>query len=127
VAGEGSDDARLSFLVGIAEELPYPDGSFELVVSTTSFDHWSDQRKGLTECRRVLTAGGHLVLVDQFSNWLLPTLVGSRRGKARTKRRAGHLLATAGFSDVAWHDLYATIIKAAAAEAAAAAAAPTPA
>jgi len=118
-AGEGADDARLSFLVGVAEELPYPDESFDLVVSTTSFDHWSDQQKGLTECRRVLTAGGHLVLVDQFSNWLFPTMAVSRRGKARTKKRAGHLLATAGFSGVAWHDLYATIIKAATAEAAA--------
>ena len=44
-------------------------------------------------------------------------MVVSRRGKARTKKRAGQLLATAGFSGVAWHDLYATIIKAAAAEA----------
>ena len=88
VAQEGADDARLSFLVGVAEELPYPDESFDLVVSTTSFDHWSDQQKGLAECRRVVTAGGHLVLVDQFSNWLLPTMAVSRRGKARTKKRA---------------------------------------
>ncbi len=41
----------------------------------------------------------------------------SRRGKARTKNRAGHLLAATGFSDVAWHDVYATIIKAATATA----------
>ena len=112
VASQGAHDARLSFQVGIAEDLPYPDGSFDLVVTTTSFDHWSDQQKGLTECRRVLTAGGRLVLVDQFSNRLLPTMALSRRGKARTKKRAGRLLAAAGFSGVAWHDLYATIIKA---------------
>jgi ubiquinone/menaquinone biosynthesis C-methylase UbiE len=112
VAEDGADDARLSFVVGVAEQLPYPDDSFDLVVSSTSFDHWSDQRKGLAECRRVLTTGGQLVLVDQFSNWLLPTLVVNRRGKARTKRRADHLLATAGFQGIAWHDLYATIIKA---------------
>ena len=67
VAEGGADDARLHFLVGVAEQLPYPDGSFELVVSSTSFDHWSDQQKGLVECRRVLTGGGQLVLVDQFS------------------------------------------------------------
>lgn len=112
VAERGADDARVNFLVGVAEQLPYPDGSFELVVSSTSFDHWSDQQKGLVECRRVLTGGGQLVLVDQFSNWLLPTLIVSRRGKARTKKRAGRLLTTAGFKSVLWHDLYATIIKA---------------
>lgn len=108
----GTGDARLSFQVGVAEHLPYPDESFDLVVSTTSFDHWSDQQKGLQECRRVLTTGGRLVLVDQFSNWLLPTLAVSRRGKARTKGRADRLLTVAGFHAVAWHDLYASIIKA---------------
>jgi ubiquinone/menaquinone biosynthesis C-methylase UbiE len=108
----GTDDARLGFRVGVAEDLPYPDESFDLVVSSTSFDHWSDQQTGLQECRRVLSGGGHLVLVDQFSNWLLPTLAMSRRGKARTKRRADRLLAAAGFHEIVWHDLYASIIKA---------------
>ena len=117
VAEDGADDARLSFQVGVAEQLPYPGASFDLVVSTTSFDHWSDQQEGLTECRRVLTNGGRLVLVDQFSNWLLPTLAVSRRGKARTKRRADRLLAVAGFQGIVWHDLYASIIKAATAAA----------
>lgn len=112
VAQDGADDPRLSFRVGVAEALPYPDESFDLVVSTTSFDHWSDQQKGLMECRRILTPGGQLVLVDQFSNWLLPTLAVNRRGKARTKKRAGRLLDTAGFRSVAWHDLYTSIIKA---------------
>ena len=71
-AQKSADDARLSFLAGVAEELPYPDESFDLVVSTTSFDHWSDQQKGLAECRRVVTAGGHLVLVDQFRTGCSP-------------------------------------------------------
>ena len=34
----------------------------------------------------VLTGG--FVLTDQFSAWLVPTLITTRRGKARTKRRA---------------------------------------
>ena len=46
--------------------VPYRDGSFDLVVSVTSFDHWSDQLAGLRECHRVLVPGSHLVLVDQF-------------------------------------------------------------
>jgi ubiquinone/menaquinone biosynthesis C-methylase UbiE len=37
------------------EHLPYADGTFDLVVSTTSFDHWSDQGAGLAECARVMT------------------------------------------------------------------------
>src|SRR5882724_9881791 len=72
--------------------LPEPDGVFDLVVSTTSFDHWAGQQAGLRECARVMAPGGRLVLVDQFSPLYLPALVGSRAGKARTRRRATGLL-----------------------------------
>jgi ubiquinone/menaquinone biosynthesis C-methylase UbiE len=82
------------------------------VVSTTSFDHWADQEAGLRECARVMAPGGHLVLVDQFSPLYLPTLVGSRAGKARTRRRATRLLTAAGFRSPEWHVLYAVIIGA---------------
>ena len=111
IADRSVDDDRLSFSVGRAEHLPYPDAAFDLVVTTTSFDHWSDQQAGLRECSRVLRSGGDLVLVDQFSPWLAPTLLAGRRGKARTQRRAARLLQAAGFASLEWHDLYAVIIK----------------
>jgi ubiquinone/menaquinone biosynthesis C-methylase UbiE len=111
-AEQAADDRRLRFTVGAAEALPYPDDAFDLVISTTSFDHWADQRAGLGGCARVLAPGGHLVLADLFSPLLLPTLLAGRRGKARTRRRASQLLSAAGFKDLAWHDLYALIIKA---------------
>jgi ubiquinone/menaquinone biosynthesis C-methylase UbiE len=106
-------DERLTFATGVAEHLPYPDASIDLVVSSTSFDHWSDQLAGLRECARVLRPGGHLVLVDQFSRWLIPTLGVSRRGKARTRRRADRLLLRAGFDGARWHRVHAVIINAA--------------
>jgi len=108
-----TDDNRLTFGTGVAEHLPYPDASIDLVVSSTSFDHWSDQYAGLSECARVLRSGGHLVLVDQFSRFLIPTLVVSRRGKARTRGRADRLLLRAGFDRPHWHRLHAVIINAA--------------
>jgi ubiquinone/menaquinone biosynthesis C-methylase UbiE len=104
-------DDRLRWLEGTAEKLPFPGGSFDLVVSTTSFDHWADQRAGLGECARVLAPGGWLVLTDLFSAWLSPTLVGRRRDKARTQRRASRLLAAAGFRAVQWHHGEAVIIR----------------
>ncbi len=112
VAARSADDERLRFSTGAAERLPYPNGSFHLVVSTTSFDHWSNQGAGLRECARVLVPGGRLILADLFSIWLIPTLVGGRRDKARTQRRANQLLRAAGFTSIAWHDLQAVIIKA---------------
>ena len=112
IATASADDDRVCYSVGVAEELLYHDGSFDLVMSSTSFDHWSDQQAGLRECARVLKPGGGLVLVDQFSLWLAPTLLVGRHGKARSKRRASRLLTTSGFQSLAWHDLYAVIIKA---------------
>ena len=87
----------------MAEALPYADADFDLVVTTTSFDHWRDQRAGLAECGRVLVEGGHLVLTDQISNWLVPTLVGRRRTKARTRHRVEAALRDAGLRADAWH------------------------
>jgi ubiquinone/menaquinone biosynthesis C-methylase UbiE len=111
-AEQAADDQRTRFTVGVAERLPFPDAAFDLVVSTTSFDHWADQQAGLGECARVLAPGGHLVLADLFSPLLVSSLLAGRRGKARTKRRASQLLGAAGFRELAWHDLYALIIKA---------------
>lgn len=112
-ATAASADDRLHFTQGVAEDLPFPEATFDLVVSTTSFDHWADQSAGLAECARVLTPGGHLVLADRFSLWLLPTLLAGRRTKARTKQRATRLLSAAGLHTVEWHRLYAVIIQAA--------------
>ena len=111
-AGARAADARLSFVQGTAERLPFPDQAFDLVISTTSFDHWTDQRAGLAECHRVLVPRGLFVLADMCSAWLLPTLIGSRRDRARTPLRATRLLAAAGFRSVTWHRLYAVIITA---------------
>jgi ubiquinone/menaquinone biosynthesis C-methylase UbiE len=111
-ASATTHDDRMTFAVGVAEQIGYPDETFDLIVSTTSFDHWSDQQAGLVECARVLRPGRQLVLVDQFSWWLMPTMLTSRRGKARTKRRATRLLLEAGFCSLQWHRLHAVIINA---------------
>ena len=113
VARAAGADERLRFVVGTAERLPLPAAAFDLVVSTTSFDHWADQRAGLAECARVLAPGGCLVLTDLFSVLLLPTLLAGRRGKARTRARATRLLTTAGLHSPHWQCLYAVIIQAA--------------
>jgi ubiquinone/menaquinone biosynthesis C-methylase UbiE len=112
VARDAAADHRLRFVAGTAERLPWPTATFDLVVSTTSFDHWADQRTGLAECSRVLAPGGCLVLADLFSVLLLPTLLAGRRGKTRTRRRAAHLLTAAGLHSPQWHRLFAVIIQA---------------
>lgn len=112
VATARAADDRMRFVVGTAERLPWPAASFDLVVSTTSFDHWASQRAGLAECARVLAPGGCLVLADQFSVLLVPTLLGGQHDKARTKRRATRLVRAAGLRTPRWHHVRAGIIQA---------------
>jgi ubiquinone/menaquinone biosynthesis C-methylase UbiE len=111
-ARAGTDDERVRFVRGTAERLPADDGAYDLVVSATSFDHWEDQGAGLAECRRTLAVGGHLVLAEQVSLLLYPTLLAGRRGKARTRARATRLVLAAGLSSPQWHRVYAVIIQA---------------
>jgi ubiquinone/menaquinone biosynthesis C-methylase UbiE len=110
VAESKADDPRLSFCNGVAEHLPFPDESFGLVVSTTSFDHWTNQSAGLHECARVLAPNGQLVLTDLFSVLLVPTLIAGRQSRARTKHRAEALLKAAGFRESIWQRSYSLII-----------------
>ena len=116
VARSASSDDRLNFVPGTAERLPVDDGGYDLVVSTTSFDHWADQAAGIRECARALAPGGALVLTDQFSpllwpTMLWPTMLGRRRGQARTRSRATTLITAAGLRDPRWHPCYAVIIQ----------------
>jgi ubiquinone/menaquinone biosynthesis C-methylase UbiE len=110
VARSTTTDRRTNFVVGVAEDLPYDDASFDLVMSTTSFDHWRDQKRGLAECVRVLEPEGYLVLADLFSRWLLPTLFGSRRAQARTRKRLTPLLTSIGMRSLKWHQLSTPLI-----------------
>jgi SAM-dependent methyltransferase len=47
---------------GVAEALPYPDGRFDVVFCHHVIEHLAVPERGLTELRRVLADGGHLVL-----------------------------------------------------------------
>jgi ubiquinone/menaquinone biosynthesis C-methylase UbiE len=111
VARARSSDTRIQVLEAKAEQLPFACREFDLVVSTTSFDHWCDQAGGLRECARVLDENGAVVIADLFSPVLVPTLVGTRRHKARTRARIERLLTASGLRLDRWHKIH-TLIQA---------------
>ncbi len=52
---------------GVAEELPFEDATFDLVLSRYSAHHWRDFDAGLREATRVLKPGGVTGFVDAVS------------------------------------------------------------
>ena len=68
--GDG-EDRRPSFLVGDVASMAFPDGSFDLVVSTLSMHHWADPTAGLAEIDRVLGRSGRALVWD-FRSRVVP-------------------------------------------------------
>jgi len=60
--------SRARFAVADAQALPFPDESFEFVVSFGSAKHWPDPVSGFGECWRVLRPGGELLVADATSD-----------------------------------------------------------
>lgn len=58
------DPSRPEFAVADVAALPFPDRSFDIVVSTFSLHHWSDPAAGLAEVHRVLRPGGAALIWD---------------------------------------------------------------
>ena len=55
---------RVTFTVGDVAHLPFPDMTFDLIVSSISQHHWEDVEGALRDLHRVLRPGGRLWIYD---------------------------------------------------------------
>ncbi|HEX7734866.1 MAG TPA: class I SAM-dependent methyltransferase [Ktedonobacteraceae bacterium] len=55
---------RVHFEAGNVAHLPYPDHSFDVIVSTISMHHWYELEQPLRDLHRVLRPGGRLLIYD---------------------------------------------------------------
>ena len=62
-----SDDRAGEVIDATVEDLPVPDGSFDVVVSTLLLCSVPDQARALGEIRRVLRDGGSLVFIEHVA------------------------------------------------------------
>jgi ubiquinone/menaquinone biosynthesis C-methylase UbiE len=65
-------EERVDFRLGNVEEIPFPDQSLDLVISTFSLHHWTDPVKVLNEIDRVLKPGGAFYIFDLRRDMALP-------------------------------------------------------
>ncbi|HSB65708.1 MAG TPA: class I SAM-dependent methyltransferase [Anaerolineales bacterium] len=63
---------RVDFRLGNVEEIPFPDQSLDLVISTASLHHWTHPVKVFNEIERVLKPGGAFYIFDLRRDVALP-------------------------------------------------------
>lgn len=67
-----SDSTTLTFEIGDAEKIDYPDGAFHSILCSNSFHHYGNPKKALLELRRVLSPEGTLVILDPARDLFFP-------------------------------------------------------
>jgi 2-polyprenyl-3-methyl-5-hydroxy-6-metoxy-1,4-benzoquinol methylase len=76
--------------VCIAEELPFEDGMFNVVVCTEVMEHLLDPSKALSEMNRVLNIGGNLI-ISTPNPWYYQLFIRMGKGKIR-RRKLGQII-----------------------------------
>lgn len=99
---------RVEIREGVVSSLPYPDGSFDLVVAIDSHYYWPDLPSDLHEVNRVLRPGGKVAIVGEgyrggvfgrfYQAWMKELKV-----TALTAQAISEVLSGAGFSDTREH------------------------
>jgi SAM-dependent methyltransferase len=63
--------AKMKFVQGDIQRMPFDDGTFDLVWNRDVMIHLPDVAEGLRECRRVVKPGGRMLLFQMFAtDWL---------------------------------------------------------
>lgn len=64
----------LDFVQGDAENLPFPDGSFDVVINVEASHIYPDVERFISEVTRVVRPGGHFLYTDFISRANLPAI-----------------------------------------------------
>jgi ubiquinone/menaquinone biosynthesis C-methylase UbiE len=55
---------NISFKKGVVQDIPFEDGTFDIVSSRYAFHHFADPKPVISEMVRVCKPGGHVIIVD---------------------------------------------------------------
>jgi ubiquinone/menaquinone biosynthesis C-methylase UbiE len=92
------------FVCGLAEDLPFAAGAFDVVTATLSLRHWQDADRGVGELARVLSPAGVAVVAE--TDMEEETVRGRRRRHARrpAPRQLAALLGQGGLDVVDYRE-----------------------
>lgn len=115
--------SNVELVLGKAEELPFPDGTFDLVVSNNGLNNVADMRQALAECARTSREGAQLVITanlpasmrelygvyeavlrDRGREELLPALAAHIDAKRKPVGTLVRWIEEAGYRDVVSHE-----------------------
>jgi SAM-dependent methyltransferase len=98
------------------EELPFPDRRFDLILATDVIEHLDDDRRALSELRRVAAPAARLIITVPAYNWLWSRHDESHHHRRRyTLSRLRERVAAAGWEPRASSYYYTTLLPAVAA------------
>jgi SAM-dependent methyltransferase len=86
---------RIEFETVPAESLPFPAGTFDLVLSTLSAHHWADPAAAINEQARVLRPGGQLRIYDlrrEGLEGLTPVVASAMGGTVQHRERLAGIM-----------------------------------
>ena len=69
---------QVTFTKGSIESIPSEDATFDLVWCRDMLVHVQDLRRGLKECRRVLTPGGYMIIFTTYATELMESKEAAR-------------------------------------------------
>jgi ubiquinone/menaquinone biosynthesis C-methylase UbiE len=81
VAADGGMQDQVSFAVADVADLPYPEDTFDLIVSTLSQHHWTDASGGMRELLRIRKPTGQI--------WIYDIRFAMRRAEAAAREHPG--------------------------------------
>jgi len=99
-------EGRVAIHLGTVSELPFPQGTFDLVTAIETHYYWPDLPRDVQEVRRVLRPGGTFLVVaetyrGQKNDWRIqPVMRLFLRAAYLTPAEHRELLESAGFVDV---------------------------
>ena len=96
-----SKPSLIPLYIGDAENLPFPDGTFDAAWSSGSIEYWPNPIETLSEIRRIVKPSGKVLIVGpKKPKGLLSRTLATSLMLFYTESEADHLFSAAGFENI---------------------------